>query len=284
MLKPPPRGLAPRSRGPAPLPLASIRRLIEKASCNRLPVLLLGESGTGKEVVARAILTPAPGGNSCPSIADRWSAHSWKANSSVTPKVRSAARRKQSGTHRAGRRRHRLFRRDRRHAAGHAGQTATPVQESEFRAVGSISGESRPPHRRRHPSRPEGRSRRRPLPSGSVLPPQRFQHSPATLRDRKDDCRCWWTTSSTAADGSPPSNRAPTHRSLESYDWPGNVRELKHCVERIAPCSQRARSADVGLAIGPASTIRRPRGWKGFRAQSNRDRDLLPVALPRPHP
>src|ERR1039458_9693584 len=35
--------------------IASIRRLIEKASVNRLPVLLLGESGTGKEVVARAI-------------------------------------------------------------------------------------------------------------------------------------------------------------------------------------------------------------------------------------
>jgi DNA-binding NtrC family response regulator len=35
--------------------IVRVRRLIEKASCNRLPVLLLGESGTGKEVVARAI-------------------------------------------------------------------------------------------------------------------------------------------------------------------------------------------------------------------------------------
>src|SRR5580658_1693922 len=35
--------------------IAATRRLIEKAACNRLPVLLLGESGSGKEVVARGI-------------------------------------------------------------------------------------------------------------------------------------------------------------------------------------------------------------------------------------
>src|ERR1043165_9151718 len=46
--------------------MASIRRLIEKASRNRLPVLLLGESGTGKEVVARAIHNAAPKGQFVP--------------------------------------------------------------------------------------------------------------------------------------------------------------------------------------------------------------------------
>src|SRR5437899_5698527 len=46
--------------------MVSIRRLIDKASRNRLPVLLLGESGTGKEVVARAIHDSAPQGQFVP--------------------------------------------------------------------------------------------------------------------------------------------------------------------------------------------------------------------------
>src|SRR5690349_18395143 len=45
---------------------AIVRRLIEKASRNRLPVLLLGESGTGKEVVARSIYESNPEGDFVP--------------------------------------------------------------------------------------------------------------------------------------------------------------------------------------------------------------------------
>src|SRR5262245_50671591 len=45
---------------------ASIRRLIEKAARNRLPVLLLGETGTGKEVVARSIYEANPRGQFVP--------------------------------------------------------------------------------------------------------------------------------------------------------------------------------------------------------------------------
>src|SRR5215471_10978284 len=46
--------------------IAAVRRLIEKASRNRLPVLLLGESGTGKEVVAPAIHRANPRGQLVP--------------------------------------------------------------------------------------------------------------------------------------------------------------------------------------------------------------------------
>src|ERR1039457_7408216 len=46
--------------------IGAVRRLIEKASRNRLPVLLLGESGTGKEVVARAIYQANPSGQFVP--------------------------------------------------------------------------------------------------------------------------------------------------------------------------------------------------------------------------
>jgi transcriptional regulator with PAS, ATPase and Fis domain len=44
----------------------SLRRLIDKAARNRLPVLLLGESGTGKEVAARAIYNASARGQFVP--------------------------------------------------------------------------------------------------------------------------------------------------------------------------------------------------------------------------
>lgn len=46
--------------------IGEVQRLIEKASHNRLPVLLLGESGSGKEVVARAIHEANPRGQFVP--------------------------------------------------------------------------------------------------------------------------------------------------------------------------------------------------------------------------
>ena len=58
-------GLSPGLVGESPQ-IVHLRRLIEKASRNRLPVLLLGDSGTGKEVVARAIHAAAPQGQFVP--------------------------------------------------------------------------------------------------------------------------------------------------------------------------------------------------------------------------
>ena len=46
--------------------MEAVRRLIAKASANRLPVVLLGESGSGKEVVARAIHDANPQGQFVP--------------------------------------------------------------------------------------------------------------------------------------------------------------------------------------------------------------------------
>src|SRR5450432_2302804 len=46
--------------------IALVRRKIEKASRNRLPVLLLGETGTGKEVVARGLHNANPRGQFVP--------------------------------------------------------------------------------------------------------------------------------------------------------------------------------------------------------------------------
>jgi DNA-binding NtrC family response regulator len=46
--------------------IGAVRRMIEKASLNRLPVLLLGETGTGKEVVARGVHFANPRGQFVP--------------------------------------------------------------------------------------------------------------------------------------------------------------------------------------------------------------------------
>ncbi len=46
--------------------IREVRRLIEKVSRSRAPVMLLGETGTGKEVVARAIHNANPTGNFVP--------------------------------------------------------------------------------------------------------------------------------------------------------------------------------------------------------------------------
>ena len=46
--------------------MAAVRRLVQKAARNRLPVLLLGETGTGKEVAARAIYEANPAGQFVP--------------------------------------------------------------------------------------------------------------------------------------------------------------------------------------------------------------------------
>src|SRR5215475_5565124 len=64
-MRPPAQGCAHGMVGQSPQ-IAAIRRLIDKASRNRLPVLLLGESGTGKEVVARGIHEANPRGRFVP--------------------------------------------------------------------------------------------------------------------------------------------------------------------------------------------------------------------------
>ena len=46
--------------------IGAVRRLIDKASHTRLPVLLLGETGTGKDVVARALHDANPRGQFVP--------------------------------------------------------------------------------------------------------------------------------------------------------------------------------------------------------------------------
>jgi DNA-binding NtrC family response regulator len=94
--------------------IAAVRRLIAKASRNRLPVLLLGESGTGKEVAARGIHGANPRGQFAPI--DYGAPAGMMMESELFGHVKGAfsGAAETGRPRRAGRRRYSAFRRDRR--------------------------------------------------------------------------------------------------------------------------------------------------------------------------
>jgi len=217
---------------------AIVRRLIEKASRNRLPVLLLGESGTGKEVVARSIYQSNPEGAFVPI--DCGSLVGTLMESDLFGHVRGAF----SGA--AGDKKGLVEMAD--------GGTAffdeigdlplemqvkllRLIQESEFRPVGGLQWKKvdiriiAATHRDLRAEVAAGRFRLDLYYRLNVfsmrLPP---------LRQRKDDipllvdhflgqCR---------DKGLPPMDiTGEIHNLFQGYDWPGNVRELKHCIDRL---------------------------------------------------
>jgi DNA-binding NtrC family response regulator len=219
--------------------IASVRRLIGKASVNRLPVLLLGESGTGKEVVARAIHEANPRGQFVPI--DCGSLVGTLMESELFGHVKGSF----SGA--AGDKRGLVELAD--------GGTAffdeigdlplemqvkllRLLQEREFRAVGSLQWRKvdlriiAATHRDLNTEVAAGRFRHDLYYRLNVfavrLPP---------LRQRKEDIpllvdHFLRTGSDSGLPGIEPSPEL--FETLHSYDWPGNVRELKHCIDRMS--------------------------------------------------
>ncbi|MGD0773281.1 MAG: sigma-54 dependent transcriptional regulator [Candidatus Solibacter sp.] len=218
--------------------IASIRRLIEKASVNRLPVLLLGESGTGKEVVARAIHEANPRGQFVPI--DCGSLVGTLMESELFGHVKGSF----SGA--AGDKRGLVELAD--------GGTAffdeigdlplemqvkllRLIQEREFRAVGSLQWRKvdlriiAATHRDLNAEVAAGRFRHDLYYRLNVfairLPP---------LRHRKEDIPLLVDHFLLSGNASGQSGIEPSpelFETLHSYDWPGNVRELKHCIDRM---------------------------------------------------
>jgi DNA-binding NtrC family response regulator len=230
--------------------IESLRRLIDKASRNRLPVLLLGESGTGKEVAARAIYNADPRGQfvpiDCGSLVgtlmeSELFGHVKGAFSGAAESKRGLVEMADGGTA--------FFDEIGDMPMEMQVKLLRVVQEREFRAVGSTQWRKvdlrivAATHRDLRSEVAAGRFRQDLYYRLNVftirLPP---------LRQRKEDIPLL-VEHFLSGYGFQPSREILDV--LESYDWPGNVRELKHCVERMAAMQSEGalQMADLPSAL-----------------------------------
>ena len=216
-----------------------LRRLIEKAARNRLPVLLLGESGTGKEVVARAIYDANPRGQFVPI--DCGSLVGTLVESELFGHVKgsfSGAQENKKGLVEVADGGTAFFDEIGDLPLEMQVKLLRLVQEREFRSVGALQWRSvdlrviAATHRDLKAEIAKGRFREDLYFRLNVftvrLPP---------LRDRKADIPPLidYFLERARAAGLPWFDPGPETRArLGAYDWPGNVRELKNAVDRMA--------------------------------------------------
>jgi DNA-binding NtrC family response regulator len=219
--------------------IGAIRRLIEKSSRNRLPVLLLGESGTGKEVVARGIHDANPHGQfvpiDCGSLVgtlmeSELFGHTKGAFSGATENKKGLVEVADGGTA--------FFDEIGDLPLEMQVKLLRLIQEREFRPVGALNWRKvdlrviAATHRDLKAEVAVGRFRQDLYYRLNVI----VMHMPP-LRDHKQDIplllghfidlgRAQGLPDFIAGDD--------VIRTFLSYDWPGNVRELKHCIDRMA--------------------------------------------------
>jgi len=246
-------------------PIAAVRRLIDKASRNHLPVLLLGESGTGKEVVARGIHHAAPRGAfvpiDCGSLVgtlmeSELFGHVKGAFSGAAESKRGLVELADGGTA--------FFDEIGDLPLEMQVKLLRLLQEGEFRAVGSLQWKKidlriiAATHRNLQAEVAAGRFRLDLYYRLNV-----FCIRLPALRERREDIpllaryfagageHAGMGTDHMLADQLPadhmPADHVPSDRGLPamelsqelidtlvSYEWPGNVRELKNCIERVS--------------------------------------------------
>jgi DNA-binding NtrC family response regulator len=219
--------------------IASIRRLIDKASRNRLPVLLLGESGTGKEVVARGIHNAAPRGQfvpiDCGSLVgtlmeSELFGHTRGSFSGAAENKKGLVELADGGTA--------FFDEIGDLPLEMQVKLLRLIQENEFRAVGSLQWRKvdlriiAATHRDLRTEVAAARFRQDLYFRLNV-----FAIRMPPLRDRKEDVPLLVEhfLELARAAGLPEFLPSPEiFETLMAYDWPGNVRELKHCVDRLS--------------------------------------------------
>jgi DNA-binding NtrC family response regulator len=250
--------------------IASVRRLIGKAATNRLPVLLLGESGTGKEVVARAIHEANPRGQfvpiDCGSLVgtlmeSELFGHAKGAFSGAVDNKRGLVELADGGTA--------FFDEIGDLPLEMQMKLLRLIQESEFRAVGSLQWRKvdlriiAATHRNLHAEVAAGRFRLDLFYRLNVfalrLPP---------LRHRKEDIPLLVEHFLNAGNTSGLRGIEPSQEMFETfdaYDWPGNVRELKHCIDRL-----NALHSEGALQMADLpSALRQHRNMSGLETLSS---------------
>jgi DNA-binding NtrC family response regulator len=219
--------------------VGAVRRLIEKAARNRLPVLLLGESGSGKEVVARAIHQANPRGQfvpiDCGSLVgtlmeSELFGHVKGSFSGAVGDKKGLVELADGGTA--------FFDEIGDLPLEMQVKLLRLIQELEFRPVGSLQWRKvdlriiAATHRDLKAEVAAGRFRKDLYYRLEVF----VLHLPS-LRERREDIPRLvdYFLELAQAAGLPPFR--PSREvldMLQSYDWPGNVRELKHSVDRMA--------------------------------------------------
>jgi DNA-binding NtrC family response regulator len=219
--------------------IAAVRRLIEKASRNRLPVMLLGESGSGKEVVARGIHNANPRGQfvpiDCGSLVgtlmeSELFGHVKGSFSGAVENKKGLVELADGGTA--------FFDEIGDLPLDLQVKLLRLIQEREFRPVGALQWRKvdlriiAATHRDLKAEVAAGRFRQDLFFRLEVF----VVHLPP-LRDRKQDIPLLvdhFLEEGELAGLIPFELSGELMDGLMAYDWPGNVRELKHAIERMA--------------------------------------------------
>ena len=222
--------------------LQRLREEIRQAAPSNGRVLIFGENGTGKELVARAIHAQSQRAAgpfvevNCAAIPEEL------IESELFGHTQGRLHRRPrdpQGQVRAGRRRHAVPRRDRRHEPQDAGEGAARAAGAARRARRRLGQRRRGRARDRgHQQGPRGRDPHGPLPRGPLLPPERDPvPGAAAARAGARTSRCssrHFMQVLSAEHGRKAREVVPDAlEALARLPWPGNVRELRNILERL---------------------------------------------------
>ncbi len=259
--------------------IASLRRLIDKAAGNLLPVLLLGESGTGKEVVARAIHAASAHGRFVPIdcgalvgtlLESELFGHVKGSFSGAVENKKGLVELADGGIA--------FFDEIGDLPLEMQVKLLRLLQEHEIRPVGALKWHKVEPRiiaATHHDLKAEvaaGRFRQDLYYRLNVF----TVHLPP-LRDHKPDIPALteYFLADARAQGLPEFQPSPELMDLLlSYDWPGNVRELKHCLDRIAAMHSE----------GALETESMPSALQHHRASHQQPQSFAAVAAEGGHP